>query len=115
MLETAFDTVCQQTSEPGRLILNQSQSQNAKRPRSQSGSANNVSLRSPRVDIQARTIDEKKGDLEEIANLEQREKKREQAGAKTLDQLINLAIARRYKNPRAWAYHVHSARSRKFG
>lgn len=67
------------------------------------------------VEIQTRKIDEKKGDLEEIASLEQREKKREQAGAKTLDQLINLAIARRYKNPRAWAYHVHAARSRKFG
>lgn len=63
-----------------------------------------------------RVIDEVEGELEEI-DIEaiRLERKREQAMAKTLDDLVNLATARGYKSPEKWAAHVYSARQVKRG
>ncbi len=42
-----------------------------------------------------------------------RERLQEQAGAKSLDELIELGKAKGYKNPVAWASHVYTARLQK--
>jgi hypothetical protein len=56
------------------------------------------------------------GELVELsAEMMLRAKKREQSSAKTLDDLITLATARKYKNPVAWAKHVQKARISKNG
>jgi DNA repair protein RadD len=62
--------------------------------------------------VQQREINAVAGELTEIINLSI-VKKREQGSAQTLDQLISLATARKYKNPRAWAQHVLKARMAK--
>ena len=63
---------------------------------------------------EGRKIGEVDGELEEI-DVEQfrRERKVEQAKAKSLDNLVKLATARGYKSPEKWAAHVFTARQAK--
>lgn len=59
----------------------------------------------------ARKVEEVAAQLKEIdRNETRRERLREQAGAKTLEELIELGKAKGYKNPQAWASHVFTAR-----
>lgn len=63
-----------------------------------------------------RVLDEVEGDLQEVdVEAIRRERKREQAEAVTLDQLIALAMARGYRRPEAWAAHIFTARQAKHG
>lgn len=63
-----------------------------------------------------RQILEVDGELEEIdVEAIRRRRKREQAMAKTLDDLVALATARGYKSPKKWAAHVWTARIAKRG
>jgi len=65
-------------------------------------------------EIKSREIKEVEGELEEIDVEALRvEKKREQAHAKTLDELVMLATARGYKSPQKWAAHIWSYREAK--
>ncbi|CAA2140410.1 DEAD/DEAH box helicase [Hyphomicrobium sp. ghe19] len=58
-----------------------------------------------------RELDEVDGELQEVdVEAIRRERKREQAEAKTLDALVSLATARGYKRPEAWAAHIFTAR-----
>jgi DNA repair protein RadD len=58
-----------------------------------------------------RKVEEIEGELREIDREQaRRERLREQAGAQTLDQLIELGKAKGYKKPEAWANHVINAR-----
>lgn len=61
-----------------------------------------------------RSIEEVEADLEEI-DIEALRKRRqvEQAKAKTLQDLIDLATARGYKSPQNWAAHIWTARQAK--
>ena len=52
------------------------------------------------------------GELEEVQRVE---RKREQATAQTLDELIAIGRARNMKNPHGWARHVLAARSLRSG
>lgn len=61
-----------------------------------------------------RVIDEVDGELEEIdIDAVRRERKREQAMARSLDDLVKLATARGYKSPERWAAHIFTARQAK--
>lgn len=61
-----------------------------------------------------RKVDEVAGRLQEVDREQfRRQRLREQAGAKTLDELIALGKAKGYKNPEAWASHVFTARLQK--
>jgi hypothetical protein len=54
------------------------------------------------------------GELEEIdVEAVRREKKQEQADAKTLDELVMLATARGYQSPQMWAAKIYSYRAAK--
>lgn len=65
--------------------------------------------------INDRTLNEVEGELKEIdPQLLKRQRKQEQGKAKTMDDLINLARIRKYKNPVAWAGHIFRARQRKY-
>lgn len=60
---------------------------------------------------QGRLLGEVDGELEEIdLDAIRRERKREQAMAKSLEDLVNLATARGYKSPEKWAAHVWTYR-----
>lgn len=61
---------------------------------------------------QGRMVAEHAGELTEVdPSLLRRERMREQASAKSLDDLIRLGAARGYRNPRAWALHIYQART----
>lgn len=61
-----------------------------------------------------RQIEEVAGELEEIDQEQLRaQRKREQAMAVTVDDLIKLATAKGYKNPAKWAAHIWTARQAK--
>lgn len=61
-----------------------------------------------------RVLDEVEGELQEIdVEAIRRERKREQAECKTLEDLIALATARGYKSPQKWAAHIITARAAK--
>lgn len=61
-----------------------------------------------------RLLGEVEGELEEIdVEKVRRERKKEQANAKTLDELVTLATARGYKSPEKWAAHIWSYREAK--
>ena len=63
---------------------------------------------------QGRLLDEVEGELEEIdIEAVRRERKQEQARAKSLDDLIKLATSRGYKSPEKWAAHVWTYRQSK--
>ncbi len=63
-----------------------------------------------------RVLDEVDGELEEVdQEAIRRERAREQARARSLDDLIRLATARGYKSPEKWAAHVLTARLAKGG
>jgi DNA repair protein RadD len=65
---------------------------------------------------EARTIEQVAGELVEVsADIVLKQKKREQASAKTIDDLIALGRSRGHKNPEGWAKHVHKARMMKHG
>ena len=53
------------------------------------------------------------GELQEVKFQRQREQKREQAAATTLEALIDVGKRRGMKNPRGWARHVLAARQAK--
>lgn len=58
-----------------------------------------------------REIEQREGQLVEIKKQEAAARaKREQGQARTMEELIQLAKARGYKNPFAWAKYIHSAR-----
>jgi len=59
-------------------------------------------------------IEQVAGELE-VIDLEEhrRAQRREQGRAGSFDELVQLGIRRGYKNPRAWANHVHKARMRR--
>lgn len=58
-----------------------------------------------------REIEHVDGELVELDVVAmRREKKKEQAGAQSLEDLISLGRSRGYTNPAAWAKHVHAAR-----
>jgi superfamily II DNA or RNA helicase len=62
---------------------------------------------------QGREVAQVSGELQEVdPALLRRQKYREQASAKSLDDLIRLGASRGYRNPRAWALHVYQARNR---
>lgn len=64
--------------------------------------------------VQARKIEEVAGSLSEVEIARMRRvAAREQAAAKTLDELIAVGMARGMKNPHGWARHVHEARMAK--
>jgi hypothetical protein len=58
---------------------------------------------------EARELKVVEGELQEL----QRQQRREQGNAQTLQQLIALGQQRGYKNPVAWAKHVLAARQTK--
>lgn len=61
-----------------------------------------------------RKLEQVAGELKEVDREQvRRERMREQAGAKTLDELIAMGRAKGYKNPEAWASHVYTARLQK--
>jgi superfamily II DNA or RNA helicase len=61
-----------------------------------------------------RKVEEVAGELREIDREQaRRDRLREQASAKSLDELIELGKAKGYKNPVAWASHVYTARLQK--
>ncbi len=64
---------------------------------------------------EGRLLGEVDSELEEIdVEAVRRERKQEQANAKTLDELIRVATARGYKSPEKWAAHIITAREAKF-
>lgn len=64
--------------------------------------------------IKARKIEEVAGTLSEVEITRmRRQAAREQAAAKTLEELIAVGMARGMKNPHGWARHVHEARMAK--
>lgn len=61
-----------------------------------------------------RSIEEVEHDLEEVdVEAMRRKRQEEQARAKTLEDLVNLATARGYKSPQKWAAHIFTARQAK--
>lgn len=62
------------------------------------------------VQVEERIIKQTKGELMEIKEFQRREARREQGAARTLDQLIQLAKKRGYKNAKFWALRVHKSR-----
>lgn len=66
-------------------------------------------------EVKAREITQVEGELVELSpEMIAHNRKQEQSKAKSLEDLITLATARRYKNPSAWAKHVYHARQRKY-
>lgn len=67
-------------------------------------------------EVQRREIQQREGELIELSEeMIRRNRKREQAKARSLEDLIALGKAKNYKNPAAWARHVYAARQRKYG
>ena len=67
-------------------------------------------------EIKARALEQRDGELIELSEeVMRRTKRKEQGQAQTLDDLISLANSRGYKNPVAWARHIHGARKHRFG
>lgn len=64
------------------------------------------------VETVAREIRAVEGTLAEITSAVKIEKRHEQGNAKTLEALVSIGRARKYKNPTAWANHVYQARKR---
>ena len=61
--------------------------------------------------VQSREVEEVEGELEQVDVAEiRRAAKREQARAKSIEDLVELGRARGYKNPHAWARFVWQAR-----
>lgn len=61
-----------------------------------------------------RKIEEIDGKLEKLdKDAARKSARKEQGSAQTLDDLVELGRKRGYKNPYAWAAHVHTARQRK--
>lgn len=64
--------------------------------------------------IGGRLLDEIEGELEEVdVEAVRRDRKREQATAQTVDELVKLATARGYNSPEKWAARIHTARMAK--
>lgn len=67
-----------------------------------------------RIETGGREIEEVDGELAEVdVEAIRRERKREQADAETLEDLIALGTARGYKRPEKWAAHIYTARQAK--
>jgi hypothetical protein len=62
--------------------------------------------------VERRELEHVDGELEEV---QQVDRKREQASAQTLDELIAIGRRRGMKNPAGWARHVMAARSLRSG
>ena len=61
--------------------------------------------------VAARTIEVTQGELEEVdLEVARRQERREQGAAQSLEALVQLGVARKYRNPRGWANHVWKAR-----
>lgn len=71
--------------------------------------------------LQQRVVEEKEGDLVELTDEDKAKmkyelkwsKRREQSGAESLEDLIELGVKRGYKNPKGWALRLHHAREQK--
>lgn len=64
--------------------------------------------------VKARKIEEVEAELQEIdLDAVRQQRKREQASAQTLEDLVRVGRERGYKNPAAWAAHVFTARQAK--
>jgi superfamily II DNA or RNA helicase len=63
--------------------------------------------------IQQRKVAQRDGELHEVVAGQRRERKREQAGAFSYEDLVNIGRIRGYANPHAWAHHVMKARQKK--
>lgn len=64
--------------------------------------------------VQGREVETVDGELVEVdPDMLRRVRAKEQASARTLEDLIALGSARGYKNPAAWAAHIFRARGRK--
>jgi DNA repair protein RadD len=64
--------------------------------------------------VKVRAVAEVEGNLEEVAVMQvRRQAKREQAGADSLQALIELGRMRGYKNPAGWAQYVWRAREKR--
>jgi superfamily II DNA or RNA helicase len=62
-------------------------------------------------EIKTRKLEVREGELSEVdQTLFRAQKKREQTQARTMEQLVDLATDRGYKNPTAWATHVFNSR-----
>jgi superfamily II DNA or RNA helicase len=62
--------------------------------------------------IRARQVEEIEGELQQVDPAEiRRDRRREQARADTIEDLISIGRARGYKNPVGWAHFVWKARS----
>ena len=66
-----------------------------------------------KVQVEERIIKQTKGELEEIKEFQRKQARREQGAARTLDQLVQLAKQRGYKNPKFWAMKIHKSRGGK--
>lgn len=71
------------------------------------------------VEFKGRVVDEVDGELQRVEAEQAAQMKRnrayEQSKAKTLEELVELAKAKRYKNPHAWARHILHGRAAKQG
>lgn len=61
-----------------------------------------------------RELEHVEGELVEV-ELQRREQRREQATARTVEELVEIGKRRGMKNPHGWARHVHAARLAKVG
>jgi superfamily II DNA or RNA helicase len=58
-----------------------------------------------------RTVEELEGELQEVERARvKQEQRQEQSKARSLEDLVKLGIARKYKNPHFWAKRVHESR-----
>lgn len=64
-----------------------------------------------KFETQQREIEQVDGELVELSKEERRKVQlKEQAAAKSVDDLVRIATLRGYKNPRKWAEHVYASR-----
>lgn len=63
--------------------------------------------------VESRQITEVEGDLKEINITERRSRRREQGMAQTKQELVEIAKARGYKRPHAWAHFIWQSRQRR--
>ena len=63
--------------------------------------------------VQSRGIEEVDGQIEELdLKVVRQMRVREQSGARSIDDLVDLGVKRGYKNPAGWAAHIWTARAR---
>lgn len=67
-------------------------------------------------EVQQRKIEQRDGQLIELSEeMLRRNRKKQQASARSLEDLIAYGKSQGFKNPAAWARHVYAARQRRYG